>query len=482
MKKFESFLNKYLNRNDKKENVKSIQDKEKLETFKRELETRYGSEFVMAALGKSPEKTLVTTPVGINYEIYIRDFVRNHPEEADRLSKLYSDSHEGRPHFLIEKARSQIEYLNSNKNVTQAEDTSEEHRIYRDKDGYPNITLDPAFYYFFNSKTEPEFMREFSRQYPFKASQYRVGLQNKEKWQIKGHPSEKLNEIFNELGIDTSVVLFQEYRYDIPTIAFAKKESDGKKKIRVYRGVASPDQSILNQIPYASRGGISHDVNGNQYVSEILEIPEVSGIVKELANNPSIKVLLEYYSSVIGKIPDKSKKYLNEILLNFLDEFSDGKSVSDLLLLEHKLKGGITPEFSISPYISASTDITEAFGYTKSTNPSEGQEFKNGGFIVYDIPEDEVTLSEQGSECMIHGSVDPKYITYFVYIPTGNVDFNIVEDQMRRVSTEPLYSKDEYEEIKARRSQKLQELKGDEKRREDLEYVVKLRELIEANS
>lgn len=411
------------------EKVSSIsfesQDKEnQLSKFKKELETEYGKEFVQNVFGVSEEGVLEITPFGVNYEVCIREFVRSNPTETQRISDAYSKSHDGRPHVLIEKALAQIEYINS-ANLQDKKtnfELSPESRVYYDRDGYPNISLDPEFYELSLSlksagvSSSKEIFDQFSKSYPYKSSFYKIGLQNKERWKIEGK-NVQLSEHLNEIGIETMPIVLDCDGAEVSAVIFPKKPQGPEKLIRVYRGVTSATPDIVRQLPYAARGEIEFTQEGNYQLSVIKEIPNIEEEVTEIANNPSMKSLLAYYHKVYDLLPEESKEILDKKMKGYAKDVIDGFSLSHSLSMEQVSGGMYSAEFLTSPFVSATPKIDEAWRYGRA------------GVIVYEVPESMVSNLSSRYECMLHGTIPPEYISMFVH---NRSNFSLKTDILER--------------------------------------------------
>jgi hypothetical protein len=395
---------------------------EKYKQFQSELKTKYGEEFVFTAMGFSQEKYQEITPFGVNYEKNIRDFVKKFPNFSEKLKNKYQES-TGKSHILIEKALAQNEYLKTiykNKPINQTDLTLPlEKRVYYDSDGYPNLKIDPHFYDFVENKkslgisSSTEILDLFSAEFPEKSSGYKVILKNSDKWEQKATKSEKLSELINEQGIQTVPKTIEINGQKLETIVFPQ-QPDNEKKVRVYRGVVSADQTILRQLPYAARGKIelidSEAENQRGLLNSVVsEVPGIEETVNEMAKNPSMDNLQKYANQMriyfLKNNMSKELEYLDQKILTFSKEILNGTSLEALLSVEQTSGGMYTAEYLIAPYVSATPKIGEALSYGR------------GGVIVYDIPETELKNLSSNNECMVNGVIDSKYIKMFIYPP-----------------------------------------------------------------
>lgn len=442
-------------------------DKESFREFKRELQTEYGEEFIFSVIGFSTEKYQETTPFGVNYEKNIRDFARKFPSFSKKLKDDYERA-KGKPHRIIEKALAQNEYLEKTYKDTKKKSTDLtipiERRVYYDPDGYPNLQIDPSFYQFVVEKqtagvsSKQEILSLFAKEFPEKASGYKVALPNSEKWELKGSGSERLAEIITEQGIEAFSKTIDCNGAKLETIIFPTEPSK-EKTVRIYRGVVTADQTILRQLPYAARGRIEfteqNETNRQTYASKIQEVPGISDLVSEIAKNPSMESIGEYAQKMRQYFLEKNMsaelRHLDETLNKFALGILKGYSLENMLAIEQRSGGMYTAQYLLAPFVSATPNFEEAWNYGR------------GGVIVYDIPETELTGISSNSECMMNGVIDEKYIRMLVHHSSdvSIVTVKDVEAQIQKNIAGEIYQKNELDEV-GRRNAERRELREKE--------------------
>lgn len=430
----------------------AINPHESFESFLEDIRTEYGEEFVLTVIGISKDKYQEMTPFGVNYEKNIREFVRKYPSFSRKLKQDYEEG-TGKAHRLIEKALAQNEYLDRAYEGKERKTTdlslAEEKRVYYDPDGYPNLQVDPTFYKFYIEKVssgivkKSEILSQFSREFPEKANAYKIPLGNRERWDFKETKSERLSEIINEQGVETLASTIDCNGIKVETVVF-NQPSSSERRVRVYRGVVSADQTILRQSPYGARGLIEYrdpspESSHNYITSTIQEVPNIEEEINEMARNPSMEVILRYAEKMRKYFQEnnmsKELEYLEATIIKFSEAVMEGTSLEAMLALEQVSGGMYTAQYLMAPFVSATPNLGEAWTYGR------------GGVIVYDIPESELKNLSTRSECMINGVVDEKYISMFIFNNPNISDAKQIENALQSSANTQLYAREEIDEV-----------------------------------
>jgi hypothetical protein len=240
-------------------------------------------------------------------------------------------------------------------------------------------------------------------------------------------------------NIKGKVIEFPENK-EFSKVIILEKETPEGKFVRLYRGVARVDESILKQVPYAMR---SERIGGKPEILENLK-PEV----ETLARNPTYENLMNYFNKVHNYLTPEELFRFEKDIKEIEEEILGGKSLREALVWQQIKHGGGWGESGITPYISASYD------------PYKAMEYARGGLIVIDVPLSEIEdFTKDSKECNIIGCLDKKYITAIVIREFHRTEEEHLKQELDRVLKEiqesvpvDLY-KDE--ELKREREKKL---------------------------
>src|SRR3989338_4452280 len=158
-------------------------------------------------------------------------------------------------------------------------------------------------------------------------------------------PGQELAKLFKEAGVKTRVVTIGGGGEFEEAVILEKTEIPESRMIRLYRGVSHLDASLLEQVPYALRGE----------TDEKTKKPEV------------LEAVRPYLS-------EWAQSKLDEDLERFEDDVLSGESTRRTLVYKQLGHNGGYADRDLTPYISASTDLSEAVGY--------GQK----GVLIIDMP------------------------------------------------------------------------------------------------
>ncbi|HEY4482759.1 MAG TPA: hypothetical protein VI953_01140 [Candidatus Paceibacterota bacterium] len=205
-------------------------------------------------------------------------------------------------------------------------------------------------------------------------------------------PGQELAKLFKEAGVKTRVVTIGGGGEFEEAVILEKTEIPESRMIRLYRGVSHLDASLLEQVPYALRG----ETDEKTKKPEVLEA--VRPEVEALANNPTYANLIAYVDKVRPYLSEWAQSKLDEDLERFEDDVLSGESTRRTLVYKQLGHNGGYADRDLTPYISASTDLSEAVGY--------GQK----GVLIIDMPIGEIEDHFE-NEVHIKGVLDRKYIT-----------------------------------------------------------------------
>ena len=203
----------------------------------------------------------------------------------------------------------------------------------------------------------------------------------------------KLVEILQQAGIESNVIKIDNGGQFPEAIILTKQEIPTEKMVRIYRGINRLDNSVLNHVPYAMR---TENETGQPTTLE-----DVKQEVTDLAQNPTYENLVAYVDKVQQNLSPKERLRMDADLTRIEDGILEGNSTrKELIFKQIEHGGGSWAESGISPYISASSNPSEAAGY--------GDE----GLMVIDVPLSEIEdFGVNNTEINLKGALDNKYIT-----------------------------------------------------------------------
>ncbi len=216
----------------------------------------------------------------------------------------------------------------------------------------------------------------------------------------QGSIEEKVLEQFKNIGIHGEVVTIPDNSTFNEVMLFPKNLSN-EKLVRLYRGLTSLDESVVNQVSPSMRLEL-----GDRKVTtlDLLRNP-----VEKLTENPSYQNLIDYVESVKAHLSDREKSSLEFDLQSIENKVLEGSSIRRVLVSNHLSYPGGVPVSGISPYVSSTKNPLEAGRYS-----SQG-----GGIVVIDIPASKLeSLGGTSSEVNIKAFLSPEYIT--AILPTKN--------------------------------------------------------------
>ncbi|OIP57928.1 MAG: hypothetical protein COX79_02935 [Candidatus Levybacteria bacterium CG_4_10_14_0_2_um_filter_36_16] len=239
-------------------------------------------------------------------------------------------------------------------------------------------------------------------------------------------------------GIDARVMFLTDSGPMTEAIILQKKEQPTEKMVRIYRGIAQPETTVLQQLPYAMR------VEGDTG-PKILE--DVRQEVDILAHEPTYAHFLAYVDKIKPQLSVDEQRRLDGELKQFEDGILAGYSTrTELMYAQFGHNGGVI-DTGFSPYLSASWSPKEALGYARGY----------GALLVIDIPISQVEdLGSDNGETCIKGALDLNNIT--AIIPRHNLNIQDLNsdkfitsalDAVSKVVDIPIYNSSETKTIRS---------------------------------
>lgn len=234
----------------------------------------------------------------------------------------------------------------------------------------------------------------------------------------KETPAVKLKKDLEIQDVESRVIQIPNSETLNEAVILIRDEAPTEKMIRVYRGVNQIDaSSIFNQVPYAMR---TVDKNGKAMILE-----DARQEVELLAEQPTYKHLASYVDKVRPYLNESQLKRLEYDLEKIEDGILNGRSLRKELIYNQIGHAGGVIDGGISPYLSASHDPKEAFGYTMS----------GGALLVIDLPISKIEdFGPDSTEMNIKGVLNPEYITAVILRSSKDVDDQDIQLAMSAIS------------------------------------------------
>jgi hypothetical protein len=215
----------------------------------------------------------------------------------------------------------------------------------------------------------------------------------------KESPGGDVLEQFKNIGIRGEVVTMPNNATFSEAIIFPKNLSN-EKLVRLYRGLTSLDESVVNQVSPSLRLELGD--------RKVATLDFLKDSVEKLTENPNYQNLVDYVESVKSHLSDRERSSLEADLRSIEDQVLEGRPLRRALVFNQISYPGGVPVSGISPYLSSTKNPLDAIGYSNG-----------GGLVVIDIPASKLESFGRGaSEVNIKAFLSPEYIT--AILPTKN--------------------------------------------------------------
>lgn len=204
-----------------------------------------------------------------------------------------------------------------------------------------------------------------------------------------------------------------------PRIYFHKENlTSDEPTVRIYRGISSLSSEVIdNQICYAARSDTS--------LGEVKIGNKIEPLAKTLADEPVYDNLTVYLEERAKGLDFEQSEKLLKQLWGVENEVLKGRSVRETLTFNQILHpGGFSTDVGIEPYLSASTNLEEAMGWTNH----------NGGVLVMDIPLSRIETFQRElvGEVAVKFSINPNEIK--AIIPTNSTREKISAEDLEKIN------------------------------------------------